>query len=144
MRGRGQFFPVCGRGESIEIKEATAVQRGVGDSQDPTKSQQGFVVDFIPTQQIRIIAKIPEKPVELPQGLLRAIQAAVQKAALMLFRFENCKTESEKRPLRVPAVEYPLNLDEKDAVQDIVTIVAGVGMQSRNFAFHCVTSCGLR
>jgi hypothetical protein len=50
-----ELFPISGGGKSIEIKEGMAVQYCVRDADNPTKSKQCLLIEFISAQQIDVI-----------------------------------------------------------------------------------------
>ena len=41
---------------------------------DSAQSEKSFLINFIPAEQLGVIAKVPQEPVELPQGLGRAVE----------------------------------------------------------------------
>src|SRR5450631_2045693 len=86
---RGDFFPVGSRSEPFEVKEAAAVEPGVGDLNDAAKPYQGPFIDFIPAEQVSVVTKIPEEPVELPQRLGSRIQPTRNRSAGIFGGFED-------------------------------------------------------
>ena len=46
-----------------------AVQDGMRDTNNTLQSNQRFLIEFISTQQIGVIAEIAEEPAELPECL---------------------------------------------------------------------------
>ena len=74
-----------------------AVQGGVGDPHDSAQAAQGLLINFVPAEQVGVIAKIPEEPAELPQGFGCAVEPTGEGTALMFAWFEDSKRKSEER-----------------------------------------------
>jgi hypothetical protein len=87
------------------------IQGGVGDSHDPPQAQENLFVDLIATDEIFVVAELPQEPAEPPQSLLGAIEAASEKAALILVWLEDGEAEDVERSLRMPAEENTINSD---------------------------------
>jgi hypothetical protein len=74
IRSGGQFFPLAGRGEAVEVDERNAVDHGVADLDDAAESGQSLLVDLFVGQKFRVIEEIPQEPAQLPHRLLRAVE----------------------------------------------------------------------
>jgi hypothetical protein len=99
------------------------------------ETQQGFLIDFIPAEKIRVITEISQEPAKPPQGLRCAIKTARDGLAGMLFGFEDAEAQTEERLLRMPAVRSPLDPNEEQAFERIVPIGC-FEMQARKMALH--------
>jgi hypothetical protein len=53
-----EFLPITGRSESVEIHERMAIQHSVRDANKALQTEQSFLVEFVPTQQIGVIPEI--------------------------------------------------------------------------------------
>src|SRR5713101_8092268 len=134
-KGSRKFFPLCDRGKAIEVQERVAVERGARDAHDPTQADEGLFIDLVSAEQVEVIAEVPQEPVELPQGLLSAIEPSRDCLAGMFFGLEDGQAQGEERLLRVPAMEHSFDPDQEDPFY-IVVIVRGLLMESRDVAFH--------
>src|SRR5580692_2516177 len=86
-----QGFPILGRCEAAQIEIGAAIQDRSRDADYSVKPHELLFVNFIPTQQIGVIAEIPQEPAELPEGSRGAIESAGQGMALLFLGFENAK-----------------------------------------------------
>src|SRR5450759_2986600 len=120
----GEFFPFTGWGKPAEIEERAAVQGGAGNPHDSPKAHQRLFIDFVTSHQIGVVAKVPQEPAEFPQCFGSAVETTVEGTALMFSWFENGKLQNIERPLRMPAVEDPIDADEKNAFQDALGVVS--------------------
>lgn len=66
-----------------------AVQHGVRNANNTLQPKKSFLVEFVATEQIGVIAKISEEPTEPPERFGCAIDPAGECMALMFFGFEN-------------------------------------------------------
>jgi hypothetical protein len=137
-----KLFPVSRRRESIKIEEGMTVQDGVRDANNTLQPNECFLIEFVPTQQIRVIAKIAQEPAQPPERFGCAIDAPSEGMAQLLFGFNHGQSHQVKRPGRVPPVKRSIHLDEEGTFEMIGTISA-FAMQAWNMAFHEVTSCDL-
>ena len=96
-----------------------AVEDCVRDPYDSLEAQQSFIIDFVAAHQIRVVAKIPQEPVEFPQSSRSTIKPARNGVSLMLLWFEDSEPDDEKWPLGMPAVKRPVDADQEDAFQRI-------------------------
>jgi hypothetical protein len=120
-----------------------AVQYRAGDADDSPQSQQSFLIDFVSAHQIRVIAEIPQKPVELPQSPRGAIKPARDRMSLVLLWFEDSEPDDEKCPLRMLAVIGPVDADQEYALQHVFS-AAFFMTKTWDVTFHFVaSSCGL-
>ena len=138
--GSGQFFPLAGRGEAVEVHQRDAVDHGVADLHDPDQAAQGSLVDFVLAQQFGVIEKIPQEPAQLPHRLGGAVETADDRAPGKWLGLENGEPEQIKALLGLPAMLRTIEPDEKYAVGNLgVRITCGIG-ESGNMTFHPATS----
>jgi hypothetical protein len=71
---------------------------------DTVKSGKVLVIDFIVTQQLRVIAKISKELSELPTGLSECSTTARKGGLLERLRLDCGKTDEVKRISSVPAI----------------------------------------
>ena len=126
----GQGFPFIGRRKAAQIEIGATIQDRSRDADDSAKPHELLFIDFIPTQQIGVIAEIPQEPAEFPKGSRGAIEPAGEGMALLLFGFQNAKPKDVERSLGVPAVEGSIDSGQEDAFQNVVA-VAAFAMESR-------------
>jgi hypothetical protein len=69
-----QGFPFVGRRESAQIEIGTTIQDRSRDTNDSAKPHELLFINFIPTQQIGVIAEVPQEPAEFPEGSRTAIE----------------------------------------------------------------------
>ncbi len=61
-----ECLPVCLGGEGIEILITASVQSCIRGPDDPAKIAECFFIDLVILEELRVVAKIPKKPVEFP------------------------------------------------------------------------------
>ncbi len=136
----GQFFPLAGRSEAVEVHQRDAVDHGVADLHHPDQAAQGSFVDLVLAQQFGVIEEIPQEPTQLPHRLWGAVKAADDRAPGKRLGFEDGEPEQIKALLGLPAVLRTIEPDEKYAVRNFgVRITRSVG-ESGNLTFHPATS----
>src|SRR5579871_516972 len=109
------------------------------DLDHPVKLHQGTLLELIAPKEFGVVAKIPQKPAQLPKRLLRAIDPAGNEAAGKLLGFEHRELDGVEGLLLMPAVLGPLDADKIDAVRHF----GGLGglVQAREATFHAAPSC---
>ena len=138
--GGGQFFPLAGRGEAVEIHQRNAVDDDVADLDDSDEAAQGVLVDLVLAQQFGVIEKIPQEPAQLPHCLRRAVETADDRAPGEPLGFKDGKSKHIKALLGLPAMLSMIDPDEKHAVGNLrMRIPCGLG-ESGNMTFHPATS----
>src|SRR5271169_2449748 len=73
-RSCGQFLPLAGWGEAVEVDERNAVDHGMADLDDTAESGQSLLVDLFVGQKFRVIKEIPQEPAQLPHRLLGTVE----------------------------------------------------------------------
>src|SRR5208283_843540 len=110
---RGQFFPLAGRGEAVEIHQRDAVDHGMADLHDSGEAAQGTLVDLVLAQQFGVIEEIPQKPTQLPHRLWGAVEAADDRALSKRLGFENGEPQHIESLLGPPAILDTIDPNEK-------------------------------
>jgi hypothetical protein len=64
--GTGEFLPRGFGSEGFEVLKGSAVAAYLRSAQDPTQIDEGFLIDLILVEQIRVIGEIPQEPAEFP------------------------------------------------------------------------------
>jgi hypothetical protein len=54
--------------------KTTTVQSGIGSSDDPAEIGESFFIYLVILEELCVVSKISEKPVEFPEGSFGAIQ----------------------------------------------------------------------
>ena len=140
-RSRGQFFPLAGRGEAVEVDQRNAVDHGMADLDDAAESGQSLLVDLFVGQQFRVIEKIPQEPAQLPHRLLRAVEPADDGLTGQSAGLDDGESEDVERFVGMPAELGAIDANEEDAVGNFGTRIAGRFGETGNLAFHATTSC---
>jgi hypothetical protein len=87
------------------------------------KAEERFLVNLVSAKQISVIAEVPEKPVQLPQGSLGAIQPPGERSSCKRFRLENDKTNRQEGFLRMPPIGRSIDANEEQAFEKISPIL---------------------
>ena len=61
------------------------------------KAAERFLIHLVSVEQIRVIAEIPQKPIQLPEGSLSAIQPPRKQSRCKRLRLENDKSNGQER-----------------------------------------------
>jgi hypothetical protein len=116
-----EFFPFRSRSEGFEIQEGTAVQAYTSGSYHARQTQKRPLIDLIATEQIAVVAKLAEKPIQFPESLRIAIQAAGDQTVEVSFGFDDLEPKSKERFLRMPAVTGAIDANQKDSFEQAVS-----------------------
>src|SRR5713101_4172518 len=119
----GGLLPLSCRGKSLEVKKGPVMQGRVGNANDSSEIEESFLINLVLTEQIGVVAKISEKPVELPQRPFCAIQPACERASCERLGFQDNKSNQPKWFLRMPAIGSPLDTDEEEPLKPLLAIV---------------------
>src|ERR1700730_17575499 len=114
----------------------------MGSPHDSSQAEQRLFVDFVSAHQIAVVAEIAKEAPEFPKCLRCAIESSREWTILMFSWLDDDKPQNVERPLRMPAVEGPIDADQEDAFQCVITC-ALFTMQTRDMSFHGATSCDL-
>jgi hypothetical protein len=68
-----ECLPVCLGGEGIEVLVRASIQSYIRGSDHSPKIAERFFIDLVILEELRVIAKIPKKGIEFPEGSLCAI-----------------------------------------------------------------------
>ena len=115
----------------------------MADLHDPSKSGQGFLVDFLASEQFGIVEKITEKPAKLPEGFGCAVNPAGYLTPSKLLWFENAEAQNVEGPLSMPAVLSIVDADEEYSVGQPVRSRASGAYETLDAAFHAAPSFSL-
>src|SRR6267378_4457391 len=138
----GEFFPFTGWGKPAEVEKAATVQGRVGNPHDSSQTEQSLFIDFVPAHQVGVVTEIPEEPAEFPKRFGGAVETSSERTILMFTWFKDYEPQNVKRPLRMPAVEGPLDTNQENTLQGVISCVM-FAMQTGEMAFHGATSCDL-
>jgi hypothetical protein len=137
-----KLFPISRGSESIEIQKGMTVQDGMRDTNNTLQPNERFLIEFISTQQISVIAEIAEEPAEPPERFGCAIDPSSECMVLVFFGFENRQSHEIERSGRMPTIERTFHTDEEDTLKLIGSVFA-FAMKAWNMPLHEVTSCDL-
>jgi hypothetical protein len=81
---RRKFLPIGRRSKAFKVEEAATAEHGMGDSDNSPQTPQGSLVDLVPAEQVGVVAEVPEKPDELPQGSRSGVEPTGDRPAGVL------------------------------------------------------------
>jgi hypothetical protein len=108
-RGHRNLFPICCGEERLEVQKGPPIESRMRNPQDSAQANQSFFIDLIPPEKISVIIKVPQKPVKFPESPRGAVEPTGNALSRMLLGLEDGELQSEKRLLRMPAMEGALN-----------------------------------
>jgi hypothetical protein len=111
------------------------------DFDHASQSGQGFFIDLLVGQKLRVIEKIPQEPAQLPHCLLGAVETTHDGLPGQGPGLENGESEDVERFVGVPTKLGAIDADEEDPVGNLRTRIAGSFGKTRDLAFHATTSC---
>ena len=114
---REQFFPFTGRSKPFEVLIGATVEGDERSSNDSAKVQQRFLIDLILSEQFGVIAKVPKKPIELPECSLAAVQPSGEGTCGERFGLEDYEAKNEEGLLRMPAVGSCIDTHQEHALE---------------------------
>jgi hypothetical protein len=117
-----ELFPFRSRSEGFEIQEGTPLQGHTSGSDDANQTQKRPLVDLVATKQIVVVAKVAQKPIQLPESLRVAIQAAGDQAVKVFLGFDDLEAQGKKRFLRMPTVTGAIDANEKDPFEQALAV----------------------
>lgn len=62
--------------EGFEVLIGTAVQGRVGSPNDSTEIEEGLFIDAVILEELHVVAKISEEPIQFPKRPLRTVEPA--------------------------------------------------------------------
>src|SRR5215469_7886713 len=110
---REELIPIGSSSKCFEILVSASHQSPVRGPHHALEINERFFIDLILGEEILVIAKVPQEPVQSPERAFRVVEPAGERAILKCVRFENNKTDTKIRFLHVPAVGGPFHADEK-------------------------------
>jgi hypothetical protein len=137
-----ESLPIRLGGESFEVLIAASVQSCVGSPKDPPEIEESLFLDAVIFQELRVVAKVSEKPIESPQSFLRAVQTTRERASFKGLRFQNRELEFYEGLVWMPPVPCSLHANKEQAFK-LTFDSALIEMKARNLSFHEFTSTGL-
>src|SRR5271169_1970431 len=140
-RSCGQFLPLAGWGEAVEVDERNAVDHGVADLDDTAESGQSLLVNLFVGQKFRVIEKVPQKPAQFPHRLLGTVETTDNGLTTEGTWFKDRESQDIERFVGTPAELGAIDPDEEDAVGNFWTRIACSFCEARDLAFHATTSC---
>src|SRR5271157_3768725 len=125
----GKFLPLGGRSEGFEVLEGAAVQGDMRGPEDSPEVQESLFLHFIAAEEVTVVAKVPQEPIELPESPFGAVQPANDGPSGKGLGLEDHKPDGEEWFLRMPAVGSSVDPDQEQPFEEAVTILAH-GMQA--------------
>ena len=69
-------LPIRLWGKGFKVLIGTSVQGDIGSPNDSTEIEEGLFIDAVIFEELRVVPKVSEKPVEFRKGSFRAVQPA--------------------------------------------------------------------
>src|ERR1019366_4068221 len=114
-RSCGQFFPLTGRSEAVEVHQRDAVDYGVADLDDAAEPGQSLLVDLV-GQKFRVVEEIAQKPAQFPHRLLCAVEPTDNGLSGQSARFYDRESEHVERFVGVPTELGAIDPNKEDDV----------------------------
>ena len=112
----------------------------MADLDDAFQPDDLSFVHFIASEQFGVIAKVAQKPVQLPQGFGAAIEPARKDVLGKPAGLKNGQRQSVVGLLRMPMKPDSLYANEENSIWYLVSGTAISGVQTGNLAFHAAPS----
>src|SRR5271157_1322076 len=138
---KGKFLPFSGRSEGFEVLEGAAVQGDMRGSEDSPKVQESLFLHFIAAEEVPVVAKISQEPIELPESSFGTVQPASDGPSGKGLGLQHHKPDGEEWFLRMPAVGSSIDTDQEQSFEETVATLLH-GMQAWDMAFHGFPSTG--
>jgi len=136
-----ESLPIRLRSKRFEVLIAAAVQGRIRGPNDSAEIEESLFVDAVIFEELRVIAKISEKPVKPPKSLFCAVQPARDGPSFERFGLQNGELEFYKRLLRMPSIARPLHANKKQTLK-LAFNSALTQMKTGNLSLHDFTSTG--
>src|SRR5689334_7545450 len=108
-----ESLPICLGGKGFKVLIGAAVQGRVGGPQDSAEIEESLFIDPVILEELSVVPKIAEKPVEPPESSVRTVHAAGEGSSFERLGFQNSELEFHKRLLWMPPVPGPLHTNKK-------------------------------
>jgi hypothetical protein len=106
-------LPIRLRRKGFEVQIAASIQGRTGRSDDAAEIAQSFFIDLIVLQELRIVAEVPEKPIEFPQGPFGAVDSTGDLPILERLGFQYMEMDFQEWLLRMPVVASTIHANEE-------------------------------
>src|SRR5437660_4534499 len=108
----------------------------MADLHDPAESGQGFLIDFLASEQFGIVEEIAEEPAEFPQCFCSAKDAPRNHPPREFVGFKDRQTKDVEGFCWMPAVLCTVDADKENAVGHRIGGRVGRLVQALDSAFH--------
>ena len=72
----GKLLPLRLRSKGFEVLERSTIQRDIGGPDDSAQFQQSLLINLILVEQVGVVAKITQEPIQFPEGSFSAVEPA--------------------------------------------------------------------
>jgi hypothetical protein len=97
-------------------------------------------VHLVASEQFSVVAKVTQKPVQLPQGFRVAIEPAREGTARKSTGLKNCQSQRVVGLWGLPTKLDSLHPNQEDSVGNLVGSTAISSVQACDLAFHAAPS----
>src|SRR5258708_9763043 len=108
---RSTLFPYTTLFRSILV--GATVQSCIRGPDDSAKLAKCFFIDLVIHEELRVVAKVSKKPIELPESSFRAVQPPRQDPGFEGFRLQNHKLDLYEGFLWMPSIASPIHANKK-------------------------------
>jgi hypothetical protein len=105
----------------MERRQRDSVNHNIANSNHAAEANQNFVIHFIPADQIGVITKIPQEPVQFPESFWSAVDTSIQGSIGELLGLENCKADHIKRLMCVPLIPGMVYADKIHSIRNVMS-----------------------
>jgi hypothetical protein len=109
----------------------------------PRSPARDFLIDFLASEQVRIVEEVAQEPAQLPQCFGRAVNATRDHTSSKRFRFENAEAKDVERFLRIPSILSLIDAHEEHSVGHMVRSRRRSFAETLNATSHATPSFSL-
>ena len=117
------------------------VEAGKAGPDDTAEPQECLFIDLISCEQFSVVAEVTQKPAELPERSIRALEASIEGQCLIRSWLDDAKAKREERFLRMPAIGGSFHADQEQALE-VADQIGMSRMQTGEMSSHDCTSGG--
>src|SRR5262249_21559771 len=99
-------------------------------------------IDLVEFEEFRVVAEVPQEPVELPQVLCAAGEPGSEPIACKRSRLYNQELNSVERFLPVPTILDSLDTHQEQTVSNGFAGACAGLVKAGNIALHAAPACG--
>jgi hypothetical protein len=94
----------------------------MADLHDPAETGQSFLIDFLASEEVRIVEEVAQKPSKLPKSFSSAIHTSGDGPAGKHGGFQDREAKVVERLLGVPTVLGLVDSDKEHTVGNLIAV----------------------